>query len=254
MLRRMSVFENRNVTRRPVGRTLLAALFPLALVPCAALAKRPQGFSGEVGLGASSSTGTSQSLNVNTEDGLYWLSGAWSNTSHLSYNYARSGGPVVADRLAIHNSTRYLFSPQTFALGDLGFVRNHFDGYFYRVNETAGIGHYFYPGPRSRLTLEAGVGAREAHRIGGYPGTDPIARLEAAYRLRFSKHASLREAVDAILSANGADTYESRLDLDTPLYGALGMRFSFLATYNTQVLFGYRPFNTLTAVNLAYHF
>ncbi len=249
----MSIFTNGNVSRQ-AGRILLAGLLPMVLVPGGALAKRPQGFSGALGLGASSSTGTSQSLSANTQNALYWLSGAWSNSSHLSYNYVRSGGPVVADRLALHNSTRYLFSPETFALGDLGYVRNHFDGYFYRVNETVGIGHYFHLSPRARLTLEGGVGARESHRIGGTPGTDPIARLEAAYRLRFSRHASLREAVDAILSKNGADTYESRLDLDTPLYGALGMRFSFLATYNSQVLAGYRPFNTLTAVNLAYRF
>ena len=60
--------------------------------------------------------------------------------------------------------------------------------------------------------------------------------------------------MDAVLVRSGANTYQSLLALDTPLLGRLGMRFSFLATYNAQVATGYKPFNTLTAVNLVYHF
>ncbi|WP_312263404.1 DUF481 domain-containing protein [Candidatus Igneacidithiobacillus taiwanensis] len=236
-------------------KTLLASLWILTFPTLSmAAASHPQGFSGNLGLGFSSSTGTSQALSLNTAGELYWLRGPWSNESNLAYNYARSDSEVSADRLALGNSTRYLFGKNTYAFGSVDYVRNHFDGYYYRVDEYAGLGHYLYPAENMRLALQAGVGAREAHRIGYASEVDPLARLSAKYRWQISKGAKLTEAVDAVLVRSGANTYQSLLALDTPLLGSLGMRFSFLATYNAQVATGYKPFNTLTAVNLVYHF
>ena len=236
----------------PSGLMLLIVAVPA--LSFAAAANHPQGFSGNVGLGFSNSTGTSQALSINTEDALYWLRGPWSNDAKLAYNYARTSGIVSADRLAIDNTTKYLFDENTYAFGQLNYVRNHFDGYFYRVDESAGIGHYLYPAANMRLALEAGVGAREAHRIGYAAELNPVAQLSAKYRWQISKGARLTEGVEALLAPNGANTYQSLLAVDTPLLGSLGMRFSFLASYNTQVPTGYKPLNTLTAVNLVYHF
>ena len=233
---------------------LRSLLLGLLSVSAAYADHRPQGFSGDLGLGASSSTGTSQALNISTQDALYWLRGPWSNNTHLSYNYSRSDGVTSADRLAVANQTKYLFAAEQYAFGNIGYVRNRFDGYYYRLDETAGYGHYLHFGPDMRLALEAGVGARESHRIGGLARVAPIARFNAAYRWQFSKAAKLEETLDAVVAAYGGNTYESVLALDSPLYGALGMRFSFTATYNTQTQPGYRHFNTLTAVNLVYHF
>ena len=245
----------------PWGRMLrkiaLSTLSTLALcgpAPCLAATSPPQGFSGNLGLGFSNSTGTSQALSINTEDALHWLRGPWSNDSTLAYNYARNSGVVSADRLALNNSTKYLFAKNTYAFGSVDYVRNHFDGYFYRVDEFAGVGHYLYPAEDMRLALQAGIGARESHRIGFAPALNPSAQLAAKYRWQISKAARLTEDVDADLVEGGANTYQSLLALDTPLLGSLGMRFSFLATYNTQVPVGYKEVNTLTAVNLVYHF
>ncbi|WP_369571806.1 YdiY family protein [Acidithiobacillus sp. IBUN Pt1247-S3] len=219
-----------------------------------AAASQPQGFSGNLGLGFSNSTGTSQALSLNTEGALHWLRGPWSNDSTLAYNYAQNSGVVSADRLALGNSTKYLFEKNTYAFGLLDYVRNHFDGYFYRVNESAGVGHYLYPSDNMRLALEAGVGAQESHRIGYAAAINPTALLSAKYRWQISKGARLTEDVDAVLVESGANNYQSLLALDTPLLGSLGMRFSFLATYNSRVPVGYKQVNTLTAVNLVYHF
>ncbi|MCE5393871.1 MAG: DUF481 domain-containing protein [Acidithiobacillus sp.] len=236
-----------------MGKHFWLSGFLLAL-PIQAVAAPPQGFSGDVGLGASSSTGTSQALSLNTEDALYWVGGPWSNQTHLSYNYARSDSEVSADRLALRNDTHYLFDRNTYALGDVDYIRNHFDGYYYRVNLLAGLGHYFYPRKDMRLSVEAAVGGRQAHLIGETPRFLPVVRVGAKYRWQISKEARLREEVQAILVDDGANTYQSRLAVDTPLVGSLGMRFSFLASYNAQVRPGFKPFNTLTAVNLVYHF
>jgi putative salt-induced outer membrane protein len=237
------------------SRLVSGILFLVLATASAAYAdSRPQGFSGDLGLGASSSTGTSQALNISTQDALYWLRGPWSNDTHLSYNYSRSDGVTSADRLAVANQTKFRFAAEQYAFGNIGYVRNRFDGYYYRLDETAGYGHYLHFGRDMRLALETGIGARESHRIGGIARVAPIARFNAAYRWQFSKAAKLEETLDAVVAAYGGNTYESVLAVDSPLYGALGMRFSFTATYNTQTQPGYRHFNTLTAVNLVYHF
>lgn len=218
-----------------------------------AFAKKPE-WSGTVGLGFSSSTGTSQALNLNSDDSLLWHRLRWSNQSKLLYNYSNSQGEVSADRLNIGNQTRYDFAAQQYIFGNLNYDRNHFDGYYFRADQTLGYGHYFILNPASLLTLEAGVGARESHRIGGNYSTQPIARLYGKYLWKFSPHAHLSEAVDAILAENGANTYNSIFAVTSPLYGALNLRLAFIATYNTKVQTGYKPLNTLTTISLAYDF
>ncbi|MDD3760104.1 MAG: DUF481 domain-containing protein [Acidithiobacillus sp.] len=240
--------------RKIVLSALTISVLSTPVLAWAASASQAQGFSGSVGLGFSNSTGTSQALSINTEDALNWVRGSWSNDTSFAYNYARNSGVVSADRLAVGNSTKYRWRKNTYAYGTLDYVRNHFDGYFYRVDEFAGIGHYLYPDENMRLALQAGVGARESHRIGYAAVINPSAQLAAKYRWQISKGALLTENVEAVLVDGGANTYQSLLGLNTPLVGALGMRFSFLATYNTQVPVGYKVFNTLTAVNLVYHF
>ncbi|WP_253253861.1 DUF481 domain-containing protein [Acidithiobacillus marinus] len=216
-------------------------------------AKKPE-WSGSVGLGFSSSTGTSQSLNLNTDDKLLWHRGPWANQSRLLYNYATSQGEVSADRLDVNNQTRYDFALNQYIFGNLNYHRNHFDGYYFRAEETLGYGHFFVLNRVSNLRLEAGAGVRQSHLIGGDFSTHPIAQLYGKYLWQFSPHAHLSEAVDAILADNGANTYNSILALTSPLYGPLNLRLAFIATYNTKVQPGYKPLNTLTTINLAYEF
>ncbi len=216
-------------------------------------AKKPE-WSGTVGLGLSSSTGTSQALNLNTDDALLWHRGLWSNQSRLLYNYATSQGEVSADRLDVSNQTRYDIALQQYLFANLNYHRNHFDGYYYRADETLGYGHFFILNRVSHLRLEAGAGVRQSHPIGGVYSTHPIARLYGKYLWQFSPHAHLSEAVDAILADNGANTYNSIFSVVSPLYGPLNLRLAFIATYNSKVQPGFKPLNTLTTINLAYNF
>lgn len=218
-----------------------------------AFTKKPE-WSGSVGLGFSNSTGTSQALNLNTDDNLLWHRGPWANQSKLLYNYATSQGEVSADRLDVSNQTRYDFALNQYLFGNLNYHRNHFDGYYFRADETLGYGHFFVLNRVSHLRLEAGAGVRQSHPIGGNYSNHPIARLYGKYLWQFSPHAHLSEAVDAILADNGANTYNSILALTSPLYGPLNLRLAFIATYNTKVQPGYKPLNTLTTINLAYEF
>ncbi|WP_414039156.1 YdiY family protein [Acidithiobacillus sp. M4-SHS-6] len=224
-----------------------------AVIGQSAFAKKPE-WSGSIGLGFSSSTGTSQALNLNTDDTLLWHRGPWANQNRLLYNYATSQGEVSADRLDVSNQTRYDFVLNQYVFGDLNYHRNHFDGYYFRADETLGYGHFFVLNPVSHLRLEAGAGVRQSHPIGGDFSIHPVARLYGKYLWKFSPHAHLSEAVDAILADNGANTYNSILALTSPLYGPLNLRLAFIATYNTEVQSGYKPLNTLTTINLAYQF
>ena len=224
-----------------------------AMISLNKFAKKPE-WSGTVGLGFSSSTGTSQALNLNTDDTLLWHRGPWLNQSLLLYNYATSQGTVNADRLDVSNQTRYDIAIQQYLFGHLSYHRNHFDGYYFRADETVGYGHYFNLSRASLLTLEAGVGARQSHPIGGDYSTRPIARLYGKYLWKFSPHAHLSEAIAAILANNGANTYNSILSVVSPLYGAFNLHLAFIATYNTKVQYGYQPLNTLTTINLDYDF
>ncbi len=211
-------------------------------------------WSGNIGLGASSSTGTSQSLSANTQDALHWHEGQWEDSAHLDYNYAQSQGIVDADRLVLQNQARYLFTPAEYAFGNLRYDRNHFDGYYYRMDETLGYGRRWHPHRDMRLDLEAGAGAREAHRIGSRSHLRPILRLHGRYQWNLDRHAAFSQSVDAILASNGANTYESVTALRSQVYGPLAMKLSYTATYNTQVPISYQKLNTLAAVNLVYNF
>jgi Putative salt-induced outer membrane protein len=223
------------------------------VVSKSAFAKKLE-WSGTVGLGLSGSSGTSQVLNLNTDDALHWHRALWSNQSRLLYNYSTSQGEVSADRLDVSNETRYDIALHQYLFANVNYHRNRFDGYYFRADETMGYGRFFVLSQLSHLRLEAGAGVRQANTVDGVHSIHPVARFYSKYLWEFSPHAHLSEVVDAILVNNGANTYHSVFTVVSPLYGPLNLRITFIATYNANVKPSYKPMNTLTTINLAYNF
>ena len=211
-------------------------------------------WSGDVGLGLSSTTGTNTSLSVNTKDDLRWKGPLWHSHTHLSFNYASSSGAVSANRLVVANQTKRLLSPSEYLYGNIRYDRNPFDGYYYHLSETLGYGQTIALGHRMTLSAEIGAGTLEDHPIGQSARVHYLSRLAGNYRWHISKHVVFKEDLTALVSSSGTNSYESNTSLQTRVYGPIGMQMSYTATYNTQVPAGYQRLNTITAVNLVYSF
>ncbi len=228
------------------------ALAPLAIHP--ALAEEgDDGWTGTAELGASMTTGNTESSTVNGKLQLGYLTGPWTHRFRLETVQASEDGEDTANRTLGEFESNYALNEHDYLFGVLRGTRDEFSGYEYQSSVAAGYGRKLWISDRGYWDAEIGPGLRIAETEDGERETNAIARLSSSFEYRISDYAKFDQNV-TVLAGQDNTEIESVSGLSTSLTETLAMKLAYTVQHNTDVPAGTEKTDTYTSVNLVYDF
>jgi putative salt-induced outer membrane protein len=230
----------------------------LCLWAVSALAQEAGGpaapWSGSAELGASSTSGNTDTRSVNAKAEVLYKLDRWRHTLNGEVLFASDSGEDTAERYVAAYQADAKLSPRSYLYGAVRGEVDKFSGYDYRLSEALGYGYRLWAaGDLGYLELEGGPGMRQSQPEEGAREDEAILRLAAKYRHSWT--ATTRFSQDFLVESGEDNTYvESVTGLKVRINSALAMKLSFTAKRNSEVPAGTKKTDTLSAVNLVYDF
>ena len=211
-------------------------------------------WSGSAELGATSTSGNTDTRNVNAKAEVLYELDRWRHTLNGEALFASDSGEDTAERYVAAYQADAKLSPRSYLFGTVRGEVDKFSGYDYRLSEALGYGYRVWEaGDLGHLDLEGGPGARQSKPENGAREDEAILRLAAKYRHSWT--ATTRFSQDFLVESGEDNTYaESVTGLKVRINSALAMKLSFTAKRNSEVPAGTKKTDTLSAVNLVYDF
>ncbi|HKJ53908.1 MAG TPA: DUF481 domain-containing protein [Gammaproteobacteria bacterium] len=209
---------------------------------------------GEGELGFSSTSGNSDSENLNASLGLSSEADNWKHSVTLKSLKAKTDGETSADRLEFRERSEYGLSERSYLYGQLRYEDDEFSGYDYQVAATVGAGSRLLASGRHLLDTSAGLGVRQVKSSAdGKTDAEAIVGADLGYEYTISESAALSERL--LLERGEQNTYaESETALRTRINGALSAKVSYLVKHNSEVPPGIENTDRLVTVSLVYGF
>ena len=236
---------------------LLAA--PLALGPLATTSAIAQDaptdgkWSGSAELGASMTTGNTESSTVSGKLTLGYETGPWTHRLRLETIQSSDDGADTANRTLGEFESDYALTERDYLFGVLRGTHDEFSGYKYQSSAAAGYGRKLWLSDRGHWDAEIGPGVRIAETEDGERETNAIARLSSGFEYRISDYAKFNQDV-TVLAGQDNTEIESVTGLSTSLTETLAMKLSYTVQHNTDVPTGTEKTDTYTSVNVVYNF
>ncbi|MFP4462288.1 MAG: YdiY family protein [Guyparkeria sp.] len=232
---------------------------PLAMAPftihplLAAEDKADNGWSGAAELGASITTGNTESSTINGKLKLGYLTGPWTHRLRLETIQSSEDGEDTANRTLGEFESNYALSERDYLFGVLRGTHDEFSGYKYQSSVAAGYGRKLWISERGYWDAEIGPGLRIAETEDGERETNAIARLSSGFEYRISDYARFDQDL-TVLAGQDNTEIESVTGLSTSLTETLAMKLAYTVQHNTDVPAGTEKTDTYTSVNLVYDF
>lgn len=214
--------------------------------------KAPQ-WSGSAELGASISTGNSQTSSVNGKLKLKYESGPWSHRFKLTTLQASEDGNSTANRTVGELSTHYNFDPRNYAFDTLRASHDTFSGYSYQATIAAGLGRKLWVSDRGELSVEAGPGYRRSKLKEGTTQNNLIGLAKVEFNYKISDTAKFEQSLTVLGGAANTEI-ESESGLSVDLTKTIALKVAYTVQHNTKVPVGTKKTDTFTSINLVYAF
>jgi putative salt-induced outer membrane protein len=209
---------------------------------------------GEGELGYSSTSGNSDSENLNASLGLTREANNWKHSVALESLQAKTDGETSVDRFDFRGRSEYGLGENSYVYGQLRYEDDEFSGYDYQASATVGAGSRLLATDSHRLDASAGVGVRRVKSTDdGKTDDEGIIGANLSYEYVISESASLTERL--LIESGDQNTYsESETALKTRIKGALAAKISYLVKHNSEVPPGIENTDRLVTVSLVYGF
>ena len=209
---------------------------------------------GQGELGFSSTSGNSDSENLNASFRLSRETGDWKHSATLDSLQAKTDGETSADRFEFRQRSEYGLGEVSYLYGQFRYEDDEFSGYEYQASATVGAGSRLLTTDRHRIDASAGLGMRRIESSAdGATDSEGIFGADLAYEYVISEFAVLKERL--LLESGDDNTYsESETALRTRIDGALSAKISYLVKHNSKVPSGIENTDRLTTVSLVYDF
>ncbi|WP_018142207.1 YdiY family protein [Thioalkalivibrio sp. ALJ7] len=238
---------------RPVGPAFVSLIL-LSIPASQGLAWEAEGWQSTIELGASKTTGNTESTNATARFRAEHTTIDWRNRIRLDGYFHEEDDETTGQRyIAGYQADRKL-GEHDYLFGALRYERDRFSNYDYQASATTGYGRRLIDGERVRLDGEIGAGMRQVRiRTTGETESEPVGRLAGNFRWDISDNARL---TDELLILTGSDNteIENILALTADISSRLGLRTSFTVKHNTDVEPGVENTDTITDVSLVYRF
>lgn len=231
--------------------SLAAALSFAALAPHA-LADE-EGWSGEVGLTGSSTSGNSDTTDVGLSFKFKNKTGPWSHKFDGSFDYSEADSVTNKQRLEFGYKAARDIGERFYVFGNGEYFQDDFGAYDNGYFVGAGVGYkVILPEPVS-WKVEAGPGFRSQEtRAVNAEREDEIAfRGYSEFIYKFNDSVSLSNETEVIHSSS--DTYTwNEIALIAKLFGGLAAKASFRVDHHTDVPIGREETDTITRIGVIY--
>lgn len=233
---------------------IIWCLLPVALNAAEVAEAKPGVWKGEGELGFTSTSGNSDSENLNTSLGVSREKDSWKHSASLRAIKAETEGESSADSLVLKGRSEYGFSENSYVFGKLRYEDDKFSGYDYQASLVSGAGSRFINNDRHLLDASIGAGFRSIKdSVNGETEDEVILTADLIYQYKISETATFRETV--LIESGDENTYsESDTSLAAKINSNLAVKVSYLVKRNSDVPPDTEKTDKITTVSLVYAF
>jgi len=212
-----------------------------------------QNWKGQVEVGGSRATGTTDSFGLYasvdaTREGIDWR-----HKLHAQAEFQRTDGVRTQERLNGSWQPNFKFSKRGYTYGLVQYERDPFAGYENRYTAAVGVGYGLIAGPTIKLDVEGGPGFRHTNSITGSDSDRIVGRGSVNFSWKVTPTLQLVQT-GAIYIEHGDNNATVQTALDTKLIGDLKARLSYSIQYEKDPPVGTKALNTQSRATLVYSF
>ena len=244
-------------------KTLLTAAMlmaaPLAVHAGADFVEGDKTFAGEAELGATLTTGNTETSSVKARLNLKHELADWENQYLLEGLYKEDTGSVTAKRYFAGAQGNYKLSDTNYLFANANYEVDPFTGYEYKLTGAAGYGHRFLDTESSFLDVEVGPGYiyqrldSEQATLAGFDDEDSVvAHGVMNFETKISDSSKFGQRF--IVDYGEKTDARSETSLTANIIGALAMKFAVIVRYNSEPLDDKKSTDTETNMTLLYSF
>jgi putative salt-induced outer membrane protein len=240
--------------RRALSRAAFASAVLLIFASLTAAAEEADGpWTGTVRLGYLSTTGNSETENMNFAFGVGYALGNSAHTLAGSAVGVSEREQTTAEAYTLGWKSTYDFTEFDYLFGRVDWLKDKFSGYDQQLSESVGYGRRLINHGNQFLSVEIGAGARQARLRDGQSENEAIIRLGANYQYQFNDSAQFN--FDLGVQTGEENTFTEAVSaLKTNLVGSLAAVISHTVRNNTEVPAGSEKTDTVMSVALEYAF
>lgn len=226
---------------------------PKAAVPAEA-EKSAGELEGSAELGATVTSGNTDTRSVNGKAEVVYSRARWRHTGKAEALYSSDAGVDTAERYVASYKADFRKTRTTYIFATVRGEVDKFSGYDYRISESIGYGRRFWEGgDKGYFELEAGPGARQSKLDDGTREDHAIFRVAARYRNMWTETTEFSE--DLIVETGSDNTFtESVTGIKVRINSALAMKLSVTIKHNSDVPVDKENTDTISSINLVYDF
>lgn len=216
-------------------------------------AKIWENWKGEGQIGASLSSGNTDSKGLSLGVALTRKGLDWNNRLMAQADYQRTNGKTTVEKFIAEYEPQYRLNDRTFVYGLGRWERDHMQGFDARWNLSGGLGYKVIDGKAMTLNLKAGPAWRQTDFI-DEPADSELSGLAGVdFGWQLSPALKLTSTASTIVGETTTST-SSLTALNAKLSGALTARIAYSAAYDTHPAPGVEKLDTLTRFTLVYGF
>lgn len=233
---------------------LVLLLVPLVLNAADDAGPTASGWKGEGALGYTSTSGNSDTENLNARLAVSRESDQWKHTASLDSIKNETDDETSADSQVLKGRSEYNLGEKSYIFGQLRLEDDEFSGYEYQRTLTFGAGSIFIENDKHLLDASIGLGYRSLKdRETGDTEEDNIVTAGLKYEYIISETATFNQAI--LIEDGDENTYtESDTSLKIRIVGNLAVKISYLLKRNSEVPSGIDKSDKITTVSLVYAF
>ncbi|MGQ2935761.1 MAG: DUF481 domain-containing protein [Sphingopyxis sp.] len=212
-----------------------------------------QNWKGEGQIGASQSSGNTESVGLSAGVALARKGIDWTHKFRAQADYQRTNGKTSVERYLSEIEPQYRINDRTFAFGLGRWEHDRILGYDTRWNLSGGLGYKVVDSKKMTLSLKGGPAFRQTDFVNGEEDTELTALAGLDFGWQISPTLRLTQVASTIIGeANGSTS--SQTALSAKLTGALSARIAYSAQIDTSPPPGIESVDTQTRFTLVYGF
>ena len=233
-------------------------ILALCLVSASALAQNPappkDPLVGTIALGYLSTSGNTDSTNTNASFKATWDRGRdWVHSWSALAISARTNGVTTAEAYAAGYKAQRAFGMKAYLFGTGDWRQDQFSGYSRQATEAVGYGRKLVTTDKQTLTVEGGLGKKQASLVNGTEVDESIVHGGLDYLLHLGETSQFTQKL--LLEAGNKNHYtESTSAIKAKIRGNLALVASYVIKSNSEVPVGIEKTDRYTAISLEYGF
>jgi putative salt-induced outer membrane protein len=233
-------------------------ILALCLASASALAQNPappkDPLVGTVALGYLSTSGNTDSTNANASFKATWDRGHdWVHSWSALAISARTNGVTTAEAYAAGYKAQRAFGMNAYLFGTGDWRQDQFSGYSRQSTEAIGYGHKLVNTDKQTLSVEGGLGKKQASLTNGTDVDEGIVHGGLDYLIHLGDTSQFMQKL--LIEVGDKNHYtESTSALKAKIRGNLALVASYVIKSNSDVPVGIQKTDRYTAISLEYGF